>query len=35
MNTIKCSNCGKENLNTNIKCENCGTQLIVEEQNEK
>lgn len=34
MNTVKCPNCGKENICTNIKCENCGQQLIDEEQME-
>lgn len=32
MNTVKCPNCGNENLSTNIRCENCGKQLITEDQ---
>ena len=32
LNTVKCPNCGSENLSTNIRCENCGAQLIMEEQ---
>ena len=32
MNTVKCPNCGNENISTNIKCEKCGEQLITEEQ---
>lgn len=32
MNTVKCPNCGNENLSTNIRCEKCGKQLITEDQ---
>ena len=32
LNTVKCPNCGNENLNTNIRCEKCGKQLITEDQ---
>lgn len=32
MNTVKCPNCGNDNLNTNIRCEKCGKQLITEDQ---
>ncbi len=33
MNTVKCTNCGNENINTNIRCEKCGKQLIKNEDN--
>ncbi len=32
MNTVKCSNCGNENISTNIRCEKCGKQLISDEE---
>jgi len=32
MNTVKCPNCGYDNLSTNIRCVNCGEKLIIEEQ---
>lgn len=32
MNTVKCSNCGCENKNTNIRCESCGIELNHIEQ---
>lgn len=34
MNTIRCSNCGQENKNTNIRCEFCGTELVHTESND-
>ena len=32
LNTVKCPNCGNENLSTNIRCEKCDKQLITEDQ---
>ncbi|MDD6224343.1 MAG: hypothetical protein PUB18_05010 [bacterium] len=32
MNTVKCTNCGNNNINTNIRCEKCGEQLISNEE---
>lgn len=34
MNTIKCTNCGYENKNTNIRCESCGKELNHIEQSD-